>query len=203
MRPRIGTLITSLLVSVTVFLATGCQAPPQPEGITRTDVLADSQDEVNRLWEATESTLIRHFFTPDRRDRSAGLITTMPETSAAGFELWRPQPTPAYYWWEANLQTIRRQAEVRIAPIEDTGQYELQVQIDRYRYRLPERQVDNAAAALRLYGGRSPTLTGEMAPAERSGYWIHLGRDAPMEQKLLAAIVDRYQLQDQAAQSAH
>ncbi len=185
---RTARFLTIALVS-TILAVAGCQAPPQPAGPTLGMVPAESPERVNRLWDSVETTLLAFNFGIDRRDRVQGIITTLPETSANSFELWRVQPTPAYYWWESNIHTIQRRADVYLREAPASGRCELEVKVDRYRLSLEERQVDNAAAAMRLYSREAPTLSGQMVGSRQSSHWIHLGRDGFLEQAILDAII--------------
>jgi hypothetical protein len=172
----------------------GCHAPPQPTAPTVTRVSAPTPGAYDRLWDSVGDTLRRDFWELDRQDRIEGVITTFPETTASSFELWRPQPRPAYYWAEANLATVQRKVTVNITPvIDEAGSYDLSVQIDRLRYSLEEHQMDNSAGALRLYGREVPTASGRRAQAADISAWIPLGRDKPMEDSVLAAILRRYE----------
>ena len=184
-------LFTIALVSMLLAVA-GCQMPPQPVGPTLGTVSAETPEHVDRLWESVETALLTFNFDIDGRDRVQGIMTTYPETSASGFELWRVQPTPAYYWWESNIHTIQRQADVYIREAPAGGNCELEVKVDRYRLSLEERQVDNAAAAMRLYSREAPTLSGQMLGSSKSTRRIHLGRDGFLEQAILEAIFREY-----------
>ncbi|MGQ9649816.1 MAG: hypothetical protein ACUVXJ_06885 [Phycisphaerae bacterium] len=188
---RTAKFLPIVLVS-TLMAVAGCQMPPQPVGPTLGVVPAETPEQVDRLWESVETTLLTFNFNVDRRDRLQGIMTTYPETSASGFELWRIQPTPAYYWWESNIHTIQRQADVYIREAPAGGHCELEVKVDRYRLSLEERQVDNAAAAMRLYSREAPTLSGQMLGASQSARRIHLGRDDFLEQAILEAIIRGY-----------
>ena len=170
----------------------GCQEPLQPTTPTVTRVTVDPPERYDVLWETVGDVLREHFFQLDRRDRQAGIITTSPETTANGFEFWRPQPKDPYYWWEANLHTIQRQVTVKLSPAEGVNAYDVDVQVDRLHHRLEERQITNAAAALRLYSGDAPTFGDPSDKPLESGRWIPIGRDQPMEQQLLATILDRF-----------
>jgi hypothetical protein len=65
--------------------------------------------------------------------------------------------------------------------------------VDRYQYSLEERQVDNPAAAQRLYGGLSPTASsGRSEKQAESSRWIPRGRDEYLEQAILSNILKRY-----------
>jgi hypothetical protein len=180
------------LILVVMLAVAGCQAPPQPVGPTLGSVVVQTPEQVDHLWDSVEDTLLAYNFEVDRRDRVSGIMSTLPETSANYFELWRVQPTPAYYWWESNISTIERQADVYIRPATATSACQLEVKVDRYRQSLEERQVDNSAAAMRLYSNEAPTWSGQMVKASAAPRWIHLGRDGGMEQSILNAIIERY-----------
>ena len=170
----------------------GCQAPAPADGPTRHRVAAADDADLDLLWDAVGRTLERYAFRLDRQDRLAGVVTTHPETSAHWFEFWRPQPEPAYYWMESNLHTIQRKAQVQLTRVADLDAYEVDVTVQRYKYNLEERQIDDPAAALRMFGSAAPTVSGRQRTAAESAYWTELGRDEPMERALLASILTRY-----------
>ncbi len=182
-----------LIVVLSLVAAIGCQAPAQPANPTMARVGVSSEEDRDQLWQSIEDTLRDHYFQVDREDRLAGIITTEPKISAQWFEFWRAQPQPAYYWWESNLNTVERKAEVNLKPAAEGETTEVTVQVNRFKYNLEERQIDNSAAALRLYSGGAPTVSGKTERAQESGYWIHLGRDEYMERLLLDKIRDRYE----------
>ncbi len=186
-----NTGIAVLLATVLGPLLVGCQPPAEPTMPTVARVTIESPEAYDALWAATDKTLRRYYLPPDRQDRADGIIVTRPETSAAWFELWRPQPQPAYAWWEANLHPIRRQATVKITPIAKPT-YQVSVEVERSKYSLEPRQVDNPAAVLRLYGNTAPTTGGRMAKQAETSRWIPLGRDGWMESEILSHILDRY-----------
>jgi hypothetical protein len=190
MRP--STLPTWFIGGLGVILAAGCQAPPQPSGPTIERVSLSTPADRDQLWEAVCQTLRDYAFRLDRQDKVNGVVTTLPETTAQGFEFWHPQPRPAYYWWEANLHTIQRQTTVQLLPGEQADETQLDMKIERLRYRLEERQVDNAAGAMRIFSAAAPTVSGRRAKPSKTGYWVPHGRDEQMEQTLLAAILRNY-----------
>lgn len=186
-----GTRI-ALLCLVSVAATGGCQKPGEPVEPTVTRISAETPESYQALWESAADTLRQHYFRLDRQDRTAGVITTFPETSANWFELWRPQPEPAYAWAEANTKTMQRQAKVHIRPTPEAGAYDVDVEVQQFQYSLQERQVDNSAAAMRLFSSAAPVTSGRMLRPEESSHWIPQGRDAALEQRLLNRIVERY-----------
>lgn len=170
----------------------GCHAPPQPTRPTVERVSIPQKEDLESLWEAASDSLRRYSFRIDREDRASGVITTHPETSAQSFEFWRPQPRPAYYWAESNLQTVQRKATVQILPVDSQGTYSVDVKIERLRLRLEERQIDNPAAALRLYSAEAPTVSGQMVRPSAETQWTPLGRDETIEQAILGDILEHF-----------
>lgn len=178
-----------LSAGLMLFTTLGCQAPIEPTGPTIERVSAPTPEAYDVLWSAITESLRDYSFRIDRNDRGQGVISTHPETMAQGFEFWRHQPESSYDWAEANLATVRRRATVQVRPTATTGEYELEATIQRERYALEERQVDNAAAAMRLYGGDAPTTSGRMIKQRESQVWIAQGRDGLMERSLLERIL--------------
>jgi len=190
-RPWIGSA-AHVVAAVVLACGLGCQAPGEPAAPLTARVSAETPADLEAIWEAATDTLLRNSFQLDRQDRLAGVLTTHPETSAAFFELWRPQPRPAYLWWESNLHTIQRQAAVTIRPVEEGREYDVTVQVERFRYSFEERQIDNPLGALRLYSSEAPTVrAGELRRLGESSDWIPLGRDPFMEEALLSSILER------------
>lgn len=185
---------TALLIGMLLaILASGCTAPAQPEAPTIMRVTASTPESYNQLFDSVATGLRHYTFRLDRRDRVAGIITTFPETSANWFEFWRPQPKPAYYWAEANTKTVQRQAIVQLRPVSgETGAYDLDIEVRRFAYSLEERQVDNSAAAMRIFSGAAPTASGRMESPAESSHWIPLGRDEFMENDILNRIAASY-----------
>jgi hypothetical protein len=171
----------------------GCARPPDPVTPTIARVELQTPEAYSDLWEAAAEALRRNYFRLDRQDRTEGVLTTIPETSANWFEVWRPQPKPGYYWWESNIATVQRTATIHFrAASSQPGDYELDVEVQRQRYNLTERQVDNSAAALRLYSSVAPTAEGQKERPSQTLRWIPLGRDQPFEERLLADIMERF-----------
>lgn len=189
---KIGQIGIALLIASLAL--TGCTKPMQPEMPTMAPVRIDQPTDYDRLWDNVVETMLQYRFELDRRDRALGVIDTEPMTSAHFVEFWRYQSQTPYYWWENNIDTIQRKVTARIESGEPDDTCTLAIEVERYRYNLEERQIDNSAAALRLFSGAAPTASGKIAPADKSGYWIRLGRDEPMERLLLDTILENYDL---------
>ncbi len=146
----------------------------------------------DRLWESAADVLRAHQFVPDRQDRQARVITTLPYTSPQWFEFWQPFPTSNFGRAEANVQTVRRQVEIQFKPVERPAEYEMSVRVDIERYCLLERQATSAASAFQVFGAKLPTVEGRQESRQSGAYWEPLGRDEKMESALLDRILRRY-----------
>ena len=166
----------------------GCQAPPQPGGPTSIVLRIPDRE---RFIEAALTVLRENDFAPRRVDWQRGRVVAGPTTSAQWFEPWRIDPPDAYQRLESNLHTVQREVTLNVAPAADPPQddeYEIAVQVDKFRYSAPDRQVTTAAGALAIYSERLPTTEGLRAARSAGEHWISLGRDGPLEALLLDRI---------------
>lgn len=177
-------IATVLLLSVA---ATGCQRPARPETPTASTI---RDEDVQSVWDTTLAVLLKHDFRPDRQDRTAGVITTIPTTSKQWHEPWRQDVADKYSLTEASLHTVQRKATVRFV---HDKQWTVDVQVDVYRLAAPEYQITTASSAIRSFSGDLPTVTGEaVTDAQGARRWVHLGRDGAMEERLLSRILASY-----------
>lgn len=171
-----------LLLSFT-WLAQGCQRPIQPVEPTASYVDAVDLDD---LWEASLRILRRHDFQPDRQDRAAGIITTIPLTSMQWHEPWRQDVADGYSLLMASTHTVQRQVTIRFIREQE---WVLDVQVDVYLLSAPEHQITSSSAGIRSFSGDLPLVTGETIVTGETRRWVRLGRDAAMEQRLLNRII--------------
>ncbi len=176
-----------LLAPALLALQVGCEKPVQPERLTAAPIYSE---ELEQLWEATLSVLLKHDFLPQRQDRAMGIITTRPATSRQYGEFWRQDvdPTDSYSMAEANLHAIQRQATVRF--VRSEPDWQLEVQVDVFRLSRPESQVTTASSAIQAFSGVLPTTQGQTSRDPRTRkQWVLLGRDQDMEERLLDRIL--------------
>ncbi|MGE3241239.1 MAG: hypothetical protein AB7G28_06155 [Pirellulales bacterium] len=118
---------------------------------------------------------------------SEGKIETRYQGGATWLEPFRKDSVGAFNRWESTFQTIRRRATVRVAP--DPNGYVVEVIVEKELEDLPhpERSTSGVAAFpndFSLPSGRS----GDVSRTLSSPRWIQLGRDKPLEAKMLADI---------------
>jgi hypothetical protein len=118
---------------------------------------------------------------------SEGKIETAYQGGATWLEPFRKDSVGAFNRWESTFQTIRRRATVRVVP--DANGYVVEVIVEKELEDLPhpERSTSGIAAFpndFSLPSGRS----GDVSRTLSSPRWLQLGRDKPLEAKMLADI---------------
>ena len=118
-----------------------------------------------------------------------GQIDTFPTTASTWLEPWRRDSTPGVERLHSTLQSVRRQAHVRVMPVANGYSIEVTVLKELEDVNRAENSTVGAAT-LRHDGTLVRVETGlETLPVTLG--WIPLGRDASLEQQILAEIYAR------------
>jgi len=155
--------------------------------------------------------VVDDFFKIEREDRvrltgdilNEGQIETFPQTGATLLEPWRPDSANAYERLESTLQSIRRKAFIRVIP--DAGGYLVDVavfkeleDVERPMYATTGAAVFRTDNTLDRNTEAEPSLARQVGDQPRpvansrpTAGWIGIGRDAALEQELLARIHER------------
>jgi len=190
---RVLTLCLRMLLLPTVTVAAaGCGDPPADYGPVQADVVVGDEYDFDHLWETVLRVLRRVNLRPDRQDRRAGIITTLPITCQQWFEFWRHDAMGPYQWAEASMHTMQRLAVVKISRRPEPDRYRIDVKVDVFRHSAPERQVTTPSGAMLMYSEKRPTEEGERLEPHEAIYWVHVGRDPQMEGVLLRRILMHY-----------
>jgi hypothetical protein len=155
------------------------------------------------LWNQTIDA-IDDYFRIEREDRvrliggilTEGRIDTFPITGSTILEPWRRDSTPGYEKAHATLQSIRRRATVRVIPAE--GGYLLDVVVQKELEDLDKPQHATAGGATLRYDGTLVRQEGASGRYSVTLGWIPIGRDFTLEQRILADIVARLDVQHAA-----
>jgi len=178
---------TSLLTLMVV--CGGCHKPVPPVEPTRQSFIVADEEQVDAFWETCQAVLRGNRFLLDRVDRNAGVITTFPVTSQQFFEFWRHDVDTAHDVLIASLSAMRRRAAIEVqSPPDNPMALNVSITINTERLSAPERQFNNSAQALRLFGEEMPGEAGEPRLTQRDDYWINEGRDGAMERRILQQI---------------
>jgi len=182
-----------LAAAMLLTLVGACQQPVQPDGPTRSVVQAADDEQFHALWEACQAVLRRHRFKIDRKDLRAGLITTFPQTSQSFLEFWRHDVDTPYDLAESSMRTVRRSVTIQISKPTGDSEYSLDITVHKEHRHAVERQINNAAAALRIFSADLPTAAGRKFDPATDIIWTPAGRDEAMERRLLNLVLERLQ----------
>ncbi len=142
--------------------------------------------------------VVANYFPIQREERvriegdvwSEGRIETPYRNGANVLEPWRGDSVGAFNLWQSTLQTIRRKSLVRVVP--EGNNYAIEVQVLKELEDLPQPERANAGSASLRTDTSLPSATRpEISRTRSSPYWIPLGRDAALEQKMLAEMQGR------------
>lgn len=115
-----------------------------------------------------------------------GLLETYPSTSPTVFEPWRSDVATLDDRWENTLQSLRRQATLRVIPVAEGFSIEAEVHKELEDVERPE-VAGVTAASLRNDNSVERYVTPQSGRRRTLG-WIAQGRDVLLEQRILADI---------------
>ncbi|MEX2317176.1 MAG: hypothetical protein WD669_08490 [Pirellulales bacterium] len=169
--------------------------PPGPEGLPLV-ASSISVPVTNDEWAWDQITdVVGDYFTitaeqPARRGGEVlleGRIDTAPQDGATWLEPQRNDSVGRFNRWESTFQTIRRRAAIRVIPLGPN--YTIEIAVEKELEDLPHPERATAGAATFRNDGSLPTEREEQVSRTRtSPRWISLGRDPPLEQRMLSEI---------------
>lgn len=183
-------------VSVLLFLSGGCALGPSSVYEPNPNPMRVPPGDRDVLWD-TVVDVVDDDFTIDREVRvrlegevlTEGRIDTFPEVGSTLLEPWRGDSADANEKVESTLQSIRRQALVRVVPTGDGYLIDVAVFKELEDVRRPE----YATAGGALFRNDTPKPGKRDPIGERVATlgWIPLGRDTALEQRILSKISTR------------
>ena len=189
--------VSCLLVVALVLTASGCRMfhASGPPPMLENPLFVPAMDR-ELIWNATVDAM-DDYFRIEREERvrliggvmTEGRIDTFPTTGSTLLEPWRGDSTPGYEKWHATLQSIRRRGIVRVIPTE--GGYLIDVQILKELEDLDKPEHATAGGATLRHDGSLVRQEGAAGRFSHTLGWIPLGRDASLEQKILADLAAR------------
>ena len=189
----IACILIALGGVLAMALLAGCAAAPAPA-----ESLIVTTDSFDAAFGVSRDVLRGRYFEADRVDRRAGVITTLPSTAGASWELWRRDSADAGGRALAALHTIRKTVLVKIAEPESGG-CRIAVTVTMERQQAPNLEPTATSDLYSLYsrhgflgqqygtGGRAETRWERKAGA----WWTDIGRDLALEHDLLKEIAAR------------
>jgi len=182
----------ALIVAVFALTAVGCANYTTPLVPRRR--MSPAERNFNAVWQASRTVLRKYYFTLDREDRRAGIITTEPLTGKVFGEFWRRDAAGPDNLAESSIQTIFRQAKVTIRPLASNKEdFKAVVEVRTFRSDRRESQVTSTSEALdlfRLPGGSNRTRTLlEYDKGQAAEGAVPLGRDKALERRIASDIM--------------
>jgi hypothetical protein len=175
-----------------VVAASGCALPwaaRAPVAVAENPVFIPATDR-EFLWNNLVDTVDDYFrVTREERMRligsvlTEGRIETWPTQGSTLLEPWRGDSTPGYEKLHATLQTIRRQAFVRVIPA--SGGYLIEVVVNKELEDVDRPEQSSAGSSYQRHDGTLVRVEGPVQSSPATLGWIPLGRDASLEQKIL------------------
>lgn len=183
------------ILCLCVLLTAAC-APFQPAGSTQilpNPLLVRVRDQ-DYVWEHMAG-VVGDYFRIEREERvkqqgdavTEGTLETYYEVGATLLEPWRSDSAGVYNRVESTLQTIRRKAVVKVTPAPEG--YLVEVSVFKELEDLPRPASGAAADAIFRYDTGIDRFTDPVGPTPRTRGWIPQGRDAELEQRILARIL--------------
>ena len=172
--------------------------PAGPDGVTvpASAITVPITDD-NAAWEQIVD-VVTDYFTVSREQQARrgadglaeGRIETVPQDGATWLQPFRNDSVGDFNRWESTFQTIRRRATVRVMP--DATGYTIEVIVEKELEDLPHPERATAGAATFRYDSSLPTRrAGDVSRTRSSPRWIAIGRDPPLEQRMLADLHSR------------
>jgi hypothetical protein len=118
-----------------------------------------------------------------------GRLDTFPEVGSTLFEPWRGDSASPEEQLESTLQSIRRYAQVKVAP--DRGGYWVNVEVFKELEDVIQPAHSTAGAATFRNDSSLARVTNPVGDQDINQGWIPEGRDAALEQRILTQLQSR------------
>jgi hypothetical protein len=118
-----------------------------------------------------------------------GRLDTFPAVGSTLFEPWRRDSVGPYDKLESTLQSIRRQATVRVIPVPNG--YLVDVAVFKYLEDVAQPMHATAGAATFRNDSSLTRVVSPVGEQEISQGWIPLGRDTALEQQIIGRMLAR------------
>lgn len=173
----------------------GFAPPPPPQG---NPLIVTSMDR-DFVWDQVVD-VVDDYFRIEHEERvrvvgdllTEGRLETYPRTASTVFEPWNHDSVTSYERWHATLQSMRRRAIVRVSPVQDGFEVDVQVYKELEDVRRPESGAISLANAETLRNDDALIrLSNPVGGTEPTAGWLALGRDTALEQVILAGIQAR------------
>lgn len=185
---RPATLVLGLLSVVCGLFLAGCAKQQQYEQV---QPLCLENLQTTDAMRAAENVLAAMHFRIAKFDPNTGYIQTRPLPAAQFFEFWRTDNVGPSNAAEANLHSLRRTAELRIAPQAERLCIDCEVRVQRLS--MPPQDTTSAPRAYQMFSKSTSSLQKlRLSPEQQERMaWIDLGNDSRLSAEILKRIEQR------------
>jgi hypothetical protein len=161
-----------------------------PDGVQMENPLFVGLTDTEFIWTQVVDSIDDHF-SIEREERmrqvgdvvTEGRLYTFPKIGSTYFEPWRSDSTAGFEKLHSTLQSVRRQAFVRVTPSQ--GGFLLEVIVSKELEDLYQPEFSSIGGSVRRHDGSVERASGGVRNPAVSLGWIPQGRDLELEQRLL------------------
>jgi hypothetical protein len=163
----------------------GCARPQHRETVEK---ICLPETDKPKAMQAAEDVLAQMHFIVTKADSEQGIIRTKSLPAAQSFEFWRTDNVGSFNSTEANLHSIRRNAELHISSRD--GQLCINCYVKAQRLSLPERQTTSGASSYAMFttSKRSVQVLQLHPEQKKDMAWIDLDNDTQLATEILKQI---------------
>jgi len=165
--------------------------------VVTVDNICTADRDKTAVMAAAKNVLGRMGFDIEKFDPDSGYIRTRPLSGAQAFEFWRSDNIGSFNSTEANIQSIRRTAELNVG--ERQGQVCVACAVKAERFSMPQLDTGDGQTAVFSEANRTLQRTQFDTGQKKDMVWIALGRDKQLETKILREIKSKIKMQNGGA----
>ncbi len=153
-----------------------------------------NDEHYEHIWHQTIKLLLAMGYRIDWRDYALGVITTLPRSGPEILQFWRPDATSLDALAEGTINTYRRCVRIVIAHEPGhAGMYRLSAEVLVEQRENPQGGVTGVAFLGSSSFGANPLplVSQNASPTTPGSFWMRVGRDIPLEEKILKNLKGR------------
>lgn len=162
--------------------------------VVTVDNICTADKDRTAVMAAAKDVLAKMGFDIEKFDTDSGYIRTRPLSGAQAFEFWRSDNVGSFNGAEANIQSIRRTAELNVT--ERRGQVCAACAVKTERLGAPGLGTGGGQAALSSEAGRAIRGMKLDTGQKKDMVWITLGRDRQLETEIVRKIKSKIKMQN-------
>ena len=178
-------------ILVPILAAAALSGCAQPKLKTAIDHICLTTTDKTQAFLAAEDILAKMHFEIEKADPDAGFIKTRPLPGANFFEFWRTDNVGPRNTLQANIQSIRRTAQLTIDSRND--QLCIRCRVNVQQLSMPEHEVSSSSRAYEMFSRSTASMQHlRLRPEQKKQMaWLDLGSDPQLETEILNRVEKR------------